>query len=390
MKRLVLSLFLLAAAAGGGWYYYGQMNGPAVKAAGPAPAAESRGVPVVTKAAAAKPMPVIVTAIGTVQPLASVIVKTRVDGQILKLHVGEGQEVRQGDLLYSLDTSIPEAQLHQAEGALAKDKAQLARSQADLKRFTELSRSGYEPQQKYEQALADTGSYTAAIKSDEAAIESIKLSIGYAQIRAPIDGRLGVIAVKAGQFIRVADNVALATLTQMRPINVAFSVPERELPSIRAGFAAGKVTVSASAPADGGGRVDGVLTFIDSQVDVPSGTILLKATFDNADERLWPGQFVDLKMTTRVDTAAIVVPTESVQTGQSGTFVYVVKADSTAQVRPVKVARTIEGDTVIAEGLAAGDRVVIDGALRVTNGSKVAEQSEAKPAPPSAPPKQGA
>jgi multidrug efflux system membrane fusion protein len=375
VKRRLLALAALAAAAGAAWWgFSGPSKPPADKAAAPAQ-------PVITRAVEVKPMPVLVSAVGAVQSMAVVSVRTRVEGEVVKQHFAEGQEVRQGDPLFTLDLRPHDAARRQAEANLARDQAQLERARADMKRYSELLKTGNAPVQKVEQATADTRVYEAAVKADMAAIETARLMQEYAQIHAPISGRTGVVAAKPGNLAKPTDAQPMVTLTQLSPIYVSFAVPEYHLPRIRAAKGAGPLPAKVASAADPGLNDSGPVTFIDSAIDQATGTIGLKATLDNAGARLWPGQFVNVTLTLGVEDAALVVPSEAVQTGQSGTYVFVVRPDDTTEIRPVTVDRTVAGEAVVAKGLAAGERVVVDGQMRLGEGTRVAERAPA-PAKP--------
>lgn len=334
---------------------------------------EARPQPVVVRPVLAKPMPVVITAVGTVQAQSVVSVRTRVEGEVMKVHFAEGQDVAQGDLLFTLDLRPAEAVRRQVEAQLARDKAQLDRARADLRRYTELLKSGNVPVQKVEQTTADVAVLEAAIKADNAAIETSRLTLEYSQIRAPITGRTGVVNAKQGNLAKPADAQAMVTITQVKPINVAFSVPERHLSRIRAGQGTAPLAATVSSATDPGLKEAGRVTFMDSAIDATTGTIGLKAAFDNAELKLWPGQFVNMALTLGTEAEALTIPVEAIQAGQQGTFVFVVTPDSTAEIRPVTVDRTLAGEAVIAKGLAAGEKVVTDGQMRLGQGTKVAE-----------------
>jgi multidrug efflux system membrane fusion protein len=209
------------------------------------------------------------------------------------------------------------------------------------------------------------------VKADEAGIQNLQVQITYYTIRAPMDGRLGYVNLKTGNAVKAQDTITMVTINQVRPIYVSFAVPQRELPGIRAALNAGTVPVEVRPPNDPGGAITGRLDFVDNQIDTATGTIILKAIFPNRDERLWPGAFVNVRITLRVEENALVIPSAAIQVGQSGSYVFVVKPDSTVEIRPVTVSRTVDGQSVIEKGLAEGDRVVTDGQLRLTNGTRI-------------------
>jgi multidrug efflux system membrane fusion protein len=340
---------------------------------------ETRPQPVVIKPVQSKPMPVVITAVGTVQSQSVVLVRPRVEGEVMKVHFTEGRDVTQGDLLFTLDLRPAEAVRRQAEAQLARDKAQLERARADLRRYTELLKSGNVPVQKVEQTTADVAVLEAAIKADLAAIETSRLTMEYSQIRAPISGRTGVINAKQGNLAKPGDAQSMVTITQIMPINVAFSVPERHLSRIRAGQKTGPLAATVTSTSDPSLKEAGRVTFMDSAIDATTGTIGLKAAFDNAEMKLWPGQFVNVALTLGTEAEALTVPVEAVQAGQQGTFVFVVTPDGTAEIRPITVDRTLAGEAVITKGLAAGEKVVTDGQMRLGQGTKVVEAGAKAP-----------
>jgi len=346
-----------------------------------APAQQQRAqpaVPVVVASVARKSIPIRLDAIGNVQAIATVAVKSRVDGEVAQVKVADGQEVKSGDVLFVLDTRAIEAQLKQAQANLAHDRALLANAQRDVDRLRPLIQKRDVSQQAFDLATATAASLDATVKADEAAIQNLQVQITYYTIRAPIDGRLGFVTLKAGNDVKAQDVITMVTINQMRPIYVSFAVPQRELPAVRAAVAKGTVPVSVRVPNDPAGEIPGRLDFIDNQVDVATGTIQLKAIFGNRDERLWPGNFVNVQMTLGVQEDAIVVPAAAVQVGQNGSYVFVIKSDNTAEIRQVTVSRTVEGSAIVAKGLSEGERVVTDGQLRLNNGTRVEIRTSAQ------------
>ena len=337
----------------------------AVAQAPPAP----RVVPVEVAKAVSKPAPVVIDALGTVTPIQSVAVRARLDSEITGVHFEDGASVRQGDLLFTLDSRALEAQVKQAEGMVARDKAQLAGAERDVRRYTELVAKSATPVVNLDNALTQADSFRAAIAADEGALENLKVQLSYCTIRAPIAGRIGAANVKVGNFVRAGDVAPLAVINQMTPIYVNFSAPQRSLPPIRKALAEGTGRVDAGVAGDAKVAA-GRLTMIDNNVDATTGMVAMRATMDNADQVLWPGALVDTKLTLR-EEQAIVVPAAAIQTGQAGNFVFVVK-DDTAAVRPVKVARINAAEAVLDSGLEAGELVVTNGQLLLTTGTKVA------------------
>jgi multidrug efflux system membrane fusion protein len=370
MKRVTIAVAFLAVAVAGGIAYQTFV----LKAAEPPRAsadAAAPAVPVVIAPVARKPMPVRIVAIGTVQPIATVAVKSRVDGEIAEVKISDGQAVKAGDVLFVLDTRAAEAQLKQAEATLAKDRAQLENAKRDVSRYKPLTEKEFVSRQQLDTAQTNVAALEATVLADQAIIDTFKVQLTYYTIRSPMDGRVGTIALKTGNAVKAQDTISLVTINQIKPIYVSYAVPQRELPGIRAAVGAGTVPVQAAVPGDPGAPITGKIFFFDNQIDPTTGTISLKAIFDNADERLWPGEFVNVSSTLRVEADAITVPSSAVQVGQNGTYVFVVKADNTVELRPVAVNRTVGNESVISKGLNPDERVVTDGQLRLTNGSRI-------------------
>jgi membrane fusion protein, multidrug efflux system len=379
MKRLLLGTLLLLVLAGGYAFrdsvlsFTGLIGGKAAEPKGGRPAVAQA---VVAGIAEDLPTPVQVSAIGTVQSIATVIIKSRVDGQIADVHFEEGQDVKEGDLLFTLDNRAFQAQLAQAEAVLQRDRAQLERAQLELKRQTELADRGVASAQKLEDAQMAEKVLQAAIRASEAAAENARVNLSYTTIRSPITGRTGSVNLKRGNVVKSNDTttnaVPLVTITQLRPIYVSFTIPERHLPDIRAALAdSERLPAVVTMPSQPDKPITGTLTFVDNQVDAATGTIPLKATFTNDDIRLWPGQFVNVNLTLGIQAHAVVVPSTTIQIGQNGPYVFVIKDDSTVELRLVRIDRTVGNRTVVASGLAAGERVVVDGQLRLNNGTRV-------------------
>jgi multidrug efflux system membrane fusion protein len=332
-------------------------------------------VPVNAVAAIQRDVPVQVRAIGTVEPYTTISIKPQVDGQLAEVHFQEGQRIRRGDLLFTIDPRPFEAALRQAEANVAREKADANNADTELKRRTGLLKQGFVSQDEYDQAFARATALRAAVKGDEAAVENARLQLQYCSIRSPVDGRVGQILVHAGNVVKRNDTT-LAVVNQIRPVYVSFSVPEQDLPEIRRRAASGDLTVEVTIAGDSSSPVRGQLRFINNTVDTSTGTVLLKGLFDNETEILWPGQFVDVELTLSLQHNVVVVPPEAVQTGQEGPYVFVVKADRTVEPRPVVVERTAAAGAVISEGLSPGDVVVTDGQLRLANGTHVEIKGE--------------
>jgi len=383
MKRFLLAaLLVLVLAAGYFFRGYFLPSGGETRSARPAPAQL-----VAADTAVQSPAPIQVGAIGTVQPVATVMVKSRMDGEIASVNFEEGQEVNEGDVLFTLDDKALRAQLEQAAASLERDRAQLERNRLEVKRQTDLAGRGVASAQKLEDTETSVAVSEATVRASQATLDNARVNLNYTTIRAPISGRTGSVALKRGNIVKAVDTaptvVPLVTITQVKPIYVALTVPERYLSDLRAAMAAGPLSVTATIPNQA--PITGTLTFIDSQVDTLTGTIALKAKFANDDERLWPGQFVNVVLTLGIDPNAIVVPSVAIQVGPNGPYVFVIKPDATVELRLIKPDRIIGDKTVVAAGLAAGERVVVDGQLRLGNGTRVtvqgAQGSPAKPAP---------
>jgi membrane fusion protein, multidrug efflux system len=372
MKARIFAILLTvgAAAAGGYWMWSGGGK-PTQTTQGPGAAKGPPPVPVVIQVAEIKATPERFATIGAASPIAAIAIKSRIESIVDAIHFTEGQEVKAGDLLFTLDDRSLKAQLAQAEANLERDRAQLDKAQGDVRRYTELVRRDAVARQQFEAAMSAAAALEGTVKATEAAIQSAKVALGYTRLYAPMDGRSGAVSARPGSSVRPADSGALVTLTQLRPINVQFNIPERYLTQVRQAMAAGEVAVQAAATGEDGPPEQGRLVFIDSQVDVQSGTILAKAEFPNAQTRLWPGQFCDVSIILRMEENALTVPAEAVMTGQDGRFVFVVNNDNKAEVRKVTMTRTDAGVAVIAAGLRPGEKIVTDGQSRLIPGSTV-------------------
>jgi multidrug efflux system membrane fusion protein len=329
------------------------------------------GIPVTAGTVVAQDVPVFLHAIGTVQAYNSVAVKSRVDGQIVKIDFKEGQDVKQGEPLIQIDPRPFQATLEQAQAAKQKDEAQLAGAQLDLERYEKLLGSGYQTRQSYDNQKALVAQLQAAIKGDEAQINTAKLNLSYADIRSPIDGRLGARLVDKGNLVHASDNTPLVTITEVKPIFVSFTVPQVNFDDLRENQSKAPLTVLAYSGDGQKQLAEGKLTLIDNAIDQSTGTIHLKARFDNNDERLWPGEFVNLRVILSTRHNAATVPSRTVQEGPNGHYAYVIKPDNTVERRAVEVASIQDGLAVVTKGLASGERVVVDGQYRLTDGARV-------------------
>jgi RND family efflux transporter MFP subunit len=335
-----------------------------------------RAIPVEVAVAEKKQLPVRVESLGTVTPMAAVAIKSRLETEIVGVHFTDGARVKQGDLLFTLDSRTLEAQIRQAEAAVARDKAQLEGAERDVRRFTELVAKGATAITNLDNSKTQVAMFSAAMRVNEALLENLRVQQSYAIIRAPISGRVGTASVKVGNFVRPADTVALVTINQMAPVYVSFAVPQRVLPELRMALSENSGTVEAIVP--GASRTaDGKVSMIENNVDAATGMVMVRATMPNTEELLWPGTLVTAQMTLRVEEG-VSVPSRAVQVSQAGSFVFVVE-NGAAKVRAIKVARTIAGDSVVEEGLSGGETVVTNGQLLLSDGTRVAVR-EAKAA----------
>jgi len=328
-------------------------------------------VPVTVAAVVQKAVPVQIRAIGNVEAYTTVGVKSQIGGVLMRVHFREGQDVSKGALLFTIDPRPYEAALKQAEANLAKDNAQLENAREEVRRYAELVKKGYVAQEQFDQIRTNSAALEATANADKAAVENAQLQLKYCYIYSPITGRTGSLISYEGNLIKANADTSMVVINQIQPIYVTFSVPEQYLAEIKRYMAIEKVKVEAVIGKDDSHPVEGVLTFVDNAVDTTTGTIKLKATFANQEKRLWPGLFVNVAVTLTTQPNAVVAPTQAVQTGQSGQYVFVIKDDLTAESRPVVVGRTLDGETVVEKGLQQGERVVTDGQLRLIPGSKV-------------------
>ncbi len=329
-------------------------------------------MPVTVATAVAKPVPEQLRAIGNVQAYATVLMRARVGGELHAVHFKEGDEVKSGDLLFTIDPRPFEAALKQAEANLARNRAQLEHARRQAQRYAAVVKKGYVSEEQNDQILANAAALEAAVRADEAAAENARLDLKYCSIRSPINGVTGQLKVDRGNLIKANDtDNPMVTIKQTSPIYVVFSVPEQNLPQLKRRLAVRPLDVSVSAPGDEKQVIRGELTFLDNTVDQTTGTILLRATFPNQDRALWPGQFVNVTLTLSTQQDAVVIPSQAVQTGQQGRYVFVITPDGTAEHRPVVLARTVDGEAVVEKGITPGERVVTDGQLRLTQGTQV-------------------
>jgi len=338
------------------------------RTAAQAPNQGARPVAIETAQAVKKTGPVTLSALGNVSPIASVAVRPRIDSEITAVEFADGAMVQQGDVLIRLDSRSIDAQIQQAEGNLARDQAQLEGAERDVRRYTELVGKGATPILNLDNAKTQSDMYRAAIKADEGLLQNLKVQLSYCNVTAPINGRISAAAVKVGNFVRQADATPMATINQMAPVYVTFTVPQKVLPEIRQALAAESATIEAIIPGERK-RASGQVTMIENTVDPATGMATIRATMPNESEVLWPGTLVTVELTLRVEDA-VVVPSNAVQVSQTGNFVFVIN-DNVANVQPVTVERTVGSQSVIGKGLNGGETVVTDGQLLLSNGTRV-------------------
>jgi membrane fusion protein, multidrug efflux system len=341
----------------------------------------ARVVPVEVAKAVRKQVPVRIDALGTVTPIASVAIKARIDTAIVGVHFKDGAHVKKGELLFTLDCRAVDAQIAQTEGTVARDEAQLAGALRDVDRYNALVKKNASPLQVLDTAQTQADVYRAAVKADQGTLENLKVQRSYCTITAPITGRISAAAVKVGNFVRQADTTPMATINQMAPVYVTFTVPQKNLPAIRQALVVKTATVEAIIPGENKPAA-GQVSMIENTVDPTTGMATIRATMPNTDERLWPGTLVTTRLTLRSEDG-VVVPTNAVQVSQTGNFVFVIDGN-VAHVRRVTTGRDFGGETVIASGLQPGETVVTEGQLLLSNGTRVSPR-----APRSAPGSKG-
>jgi len=364
-------------AAGGFWYYFGRSNqgssaaGTNAAKPGDPNAPGNFLVPVVTATATRGDLPVFFNGLGNVTAFNTVTVRSRVDGQIVKINFVEGQYVKEGDSLIEIDARPYQVQKEQAEGQLAKDQAQLHDAQIDYERYKLLYQEGVIPKQQLDTQQAAVGTNEGAIKADQAAIDSAKLQIVYCHIIAPISGRVGLRLVDIGNMVHATDTNGLLVITQLQPISVIFTLPQDQLPQVMGKMRQGTLTVEAFDRDNTTKLATGKLLTIDNQIDTTTGTYKLKAVFDNSKNELFPNQFVNVHLLVDTKKNIVLVPTTAILRGAQGTYVFAVGSDNTVKVQNVTLAETTAGITGVASGLEPGDVVVTDGQDKLQDGSKI-------------------
>ena len=364
-RNLIFIAGALAIAALAAFVTRSSWTGGGASAQGPQ---RARVVSVELAKAERKPVPVDVDAIGTVTPISSVALKSRVETTIVSVHFEDGAKVSQGDLLFTLDARQIDAQIEQAEGMLARDQAQLEGAQRDVRRYSDLIGKGATTQVNLDNAKTQADILIGTIKADQSALDNLKVQKSYTTIRAPFSGRISAANVKVGNFVRPADTAPLAIINQMAPVYVTFAIPQRVLVDLREAMAVGESSVVATIPGHQQSE-QGKVAMVENSVDSTTGMVTVRGIMNNERETLWPGILVATKLIIRTENS-VVVPTVAVQRSQSGNYVFVVR-DGVAKVQPVKVDRTFQGTSVIAEGLSGEENVVIDGQLLLSDGSRV-------------------
>jgi multidrug efflux system membrane fusion protein len=370
MKRLnmVVLFALIAAIAGGAYWYFDRQGSGATAAEAQATAKKGKGKgkgergPLTVKAAQAivKPMPVMIEAVGTVEPEHSVQVRAQVNGVLQAVHFKEGDRVKAGQVLFQIDPRTFQAQYNQALAQLARDKAQLENARAQQERLEPLLKREYITRQEYDVAVTSAKSLEATVQADQAAAEAARIQLEFARIRAPISGRTGTLAVKPGNLVSAAGSSPLVTINTMDPILVSFSIPERQLDDIRRFQNDRQMRIEILPDRNAPPAAEGKLVFIDNTVTPQTGTVLLKTRVPNANEVIWPGQFVNVRIVLTIEPEAVVVPEAAVQPGQEGSFVYMIDESSKVKVQPVKVSRQLGSEIVISSGIKPGDRVITE------------------------------
>ncbi|MEY2427787.1 MAG: rane fusion protein multidrug efflux system [Verrucomicrobiota bacterium] len=379
-KGLVILVVCVLLAIGALLGFRGCSAASAKKKAAAAAAKGPPPVPVGVETVKQKDVPIYLDGLGTVQAFNTVTIRSRVDGQLDKVAFVEGQDVKIGDLLARIDPKPFETQVAQAEGKKAQDEAQLVNAKIQLKRDAELLFQKILAQQDYDTQKASADQFEAAVKSDQAAIDSAKVQLAYTTITSPLDGRTGVRQVDQGNIVHATDSNGLVVITQLRPISVAFTLPEQTLADIQKQMAQGELKVVAVDRDNSTVLDEGKLAVVDNEIDTTTGTIRLKASFPNANLKLWPGQFVNprLLLTTR---QGVVVPESVIQRGPEGSYAFLIQGEQTnltVKVQPIKVGPIEAGDALIEEGLQAGQRVVVDGQYRLQSGSRVKVRAAGK------------
>jgi len=354
-----------------------------------APVTVGRGdpVPVTVDVVTRKDVPIVISEIGSVEPYSTIAVKAQVGGELLEVRFREGQDVRKSDVLFRIDPRPYEAALKAARAQLEKDTVQLKTARADVERYKDLVKKDYVTQEEFDRISTNASALEAAVGADQAVVENATVQLEYCTIRSSIDGRTGKLMVNQGNIVKANADTPMVIINQIDPIYVSFSVPERDLPEIKARRTAGRLEVRATIPDSGTPQLTGWLSFIDNTVNITTGSVLLKATYPNHVRILWPGQFVTASLQVSVKPNALLVPTQAIQTGQQGPYVYVVKPDLTVESRAVVPGGVYEQETIVEKGVETGERVVKDGQIRLVPGAtiKIQESAGGESSPAAAP-----
>jgi multidrug efflux system membrane fusion protein len=369
--RPVFGILLLAGAVAAAACSGGEAAPSTPPGGGGRGGAAAQVVPVTAAPVVQKSVPLSVQGIGTVIAASTVVVRAQVTGELTSVNFIEGDEVQQGQVIVTIDKRPLEAALQQSQAALDRDVAQAANARAQAARYQDLLQRGIATKEQVDQILANAAALEATVALDRANVENARVQLQYATIRAPLTGKTGLLQVHPGNLVRATDTTPIVTINKITPVYVSFSVPEAMLPDLKRYMARGKLSVTALPPNDTGAPATGLINFIDNAVDPTTGQIKVKGTFPNTDRHLWPGQYVNVSVTLSTEPNAIIVPSLAVQTGQQGTYVFVVKPDQTVDLRAVNVERTAGDQSVIKTGLKPGEIVVTDGQLRLNAGTKV-------------------
>jgi membrane fusion protein, multidrug efflux system len=377
MKSRGFAALLAAAIAAAAAGCSGEAQTPAKAKAGAA-GAQQGAVPITATVVEKKSVPIEIRVIGTVAPYSTVAVHAQVTGELTSVDFKEGDDVKKGQVLFTLDRRPLEAAVQQAQANLAKDQAGAVNADAQAARYRDLLQRGIATHEQVDQIISNAAAMKATVAADRAALDSAQVQLQYATITAPLSGRTGALMVHAGNLVRANDTTPLVVINQVTPIFVAFAIPEAQLTEFKRYLAAGTLHVEAQLPNAQGPGAEGKVTFVDNAVDPTTGTITIKGTFPNTDRRLWPGQFVNVVTRLTTEQNATVIPSAAVQSGPQGQYVFIVKPDHTADMRPVTVERTRGDESVIAKGVTPGETVVTDGQLRLVAGSHVTVKSDSK------------
>jgi multidrug efflux system membrane fusion protein len=351
----------------------------ATEGSGPAkegPAAAENSIPVTVAPVVQKSMPIRISAVGAAEAFATVSIRSQATGELTSVHFEDGGEVEKGQVLFTLDRRAFEAAVNQAEATLQRDIAQAANARSQQERYRGLADRGIATREQVDQMSSAATALDATVAADRAALESARVQLSYSSIASPLSGRTGKLMVHVGNLVRATDATPLVVINQISPIHVSFAIPETDLPDFKRYMAARTLRVEARPPNDAGPPSIGRVSFVDNAVEQTTGTIMVRGTFQNEDRRLWPGQYANVTVTLGTDANATVIPTAAVQSGQQGTYVFVMKGDKTVDMRAIRVARAAGVETIVQSGLTPGETVVKDGVLRLVPGAQVSIRTE--------------